>query len=263
MTLTMNLTIKGEKPMKRQTVTLPRREFYDKIKDLKPEIKTPVINAILDLFFEEKPINYSEYSETVSVALACLVPDLRRVQAVYDNGKCEKKSTTKSEGLFCPFEPSEKKLTEATASKTDSSILNNNIYNNIYNNKIISNQSSEKNKTTPSNKSELCSDQEKREFYAEAVLLQLKRIQMQDPAICDKMSQLVKKLSNKSEAITIKNELVLPEQILEQYLEFFRTPDDSAILERISEVMSRVSAIKTSNKAKYLVISLYNEAKNM
>ncbi|MBQ8211237.1 MAG: hypothetical protein IJZ27_01745, partial [Treponema sp.] len=103
--------------MKRQTVTLPKREFYDKVKDLKPEIKNHVIGAILDLFFEEKPIEYENLPENVGLVLACIVPDLRRVQTQFNNGKVQKNSEQTSQGLFCPFEPSQLKPIEAKQSQ--------------------------------------------------------------------------------------------------------------------------------------------------
>ena len=81
----------NNKPKKRQSVTLPRKEFYDKVKNLKPEIKNRVIDVILDLFFEEKSIEYENLPENVGLVLACIVPDLKRIQTQYENGKSKKK----------------------------------------------------------------------------------------------------------------------------------------------------------------------------
>lgn len=159
--------------MKRQTVTLPRKEFYDKVKDLRPEIKNQVINAILDLFFEEQQIDYNNFEESAQIALALITPDLRRVQSQFDNSRLQKKSKQNSQGLLCPNEAVQNSPNLTNNSQEDSSILNNNIYN-IYNNKSI-NQSNQENKTTPNNKEKpsYTPNPEAMRFYIESLEYQI------------------------------------------------------------------------------------------
>lgn len=241
---------------KRKQLTLPRAEFYEPIKHLEPDVKHAVLDIIFDFFFEDKGIFYPNLDPSVRSAVACLMPNLRRVQAQFDNGKSEKKSRQNSQGLLCPLESSQAEPNKAKQIKVESSFLNNNIYNNIYNNQIISNQE-EKNK-----KEELAqSDPDKKEWFADAVLQQLERIKEVDEQVNQKMQQIVHVIAQRNEPYKIKNELIMPETVLEQFLEFFRTDDIQLIIERFNNIISRTREIKTTNRLNYLVVSLFNESK--
>ena len=76
---------------KRNSLTLPRKGFYDKITCLKPEVRHLVVDKIFELLFDNIAINYDELPETAAIALACIVPDLRTVQSKYENGISLKK----------------------------------------------------------------------------------------------------------------------------------------------------------------------------
>lgn len=253
--------------MKRQTVTLTRR-FLDLTNELNESDRLIVYDKILKHLFNEIPIETKDDSDAARITIACLAPELRNAQVRFDNGKIAKKSRQTTQGAVCPFEESKlqannKQVTSKNGSD-DSSLYNNsnNIYN-IYNNQITSNQ--EKNKkeelTQPECQVEK-SNQEKRKWFAEVLEQQLERIKEIDEQVHQKMQQVVHAVANESEPYKIKNELVLPETVLEQYLDFFRTENELNIIERLNETIARVEQIKTSNRKRYMIVSLYNEAKN-
>lgn len=250
--------------MKRKQLALPR-EFYEKSKEFDKETKHQVQDAIFDHFFDGVPIEYDKYPDTVRIALACLLPDLRRLQTQFENGSCEKKLRQNTQGLLCPKNGSQIKPNEANGSQRGASILNsNNIYNNI-NSQINSNQSNSKNETTPNNTccdgGNLESDIKKREFFAEVLKQQLERIQELDPQTHQKMLALVQNVAAATVPFKIKNTLVLPEQVLEQYLDFFRRDSNVEIAEQLNQVIARTDTVQTNNRKKYLVSALYNEAR--
>ena len=245
--------------MKRKQLALPR-EFYDKSKEFDTETKHTVQDVVFSHFFDGTPIEYENYPDTVRIALACLLPDLRRIQTQFENGSCEKKSRQNSQGFLCPHDGSQMKPNEANESQNDSSILySNNIYNNI-NSQINSNQSNSKNETTQSSIEK--SDKQKREFFAEVLEQQLLRIQEQDSQTYQKMLAIVQTVAAATQPYKIKDELVLPERVLELYIDFFRTDSEQKIVEQLRDTIARTEAVQTSNRKKYLVATLYNEAKN-
>lgn len=250
--------------MTRRQVTLPKKEFYDKVKGLKPEIKTPVINAILDLLFEEKQINYDELSDAVTVALACIVPDLRRVQSQFDNGKLSKNSQETAKGLFCPNENTQIQPTPPKFSQAGSSILNNNIYNNIYNTSINQSNQSVKNTTTDNNEKIEESNADKRQFYTEVLEEHLKTIEELEPQTHKRALNLVKQLGKQTSAFTIHNQQMMPEDILERYVDIFRTANTSEILSRLQNVFAGVDAAPSiKNKFRYTVSAMFSEASGL
>ena len=91
---------------------------------------------------------------------------------------------------------------------------------------------------------------------------QLERIKEIDSQVHQKILQVVHTVASSCEAFAIKNENVLPETVLEQFVDFFRTENEIEIAERFNQIISRVEQIKTSNKKKYLISTLYNESKN-
>lgn len=245
--------------MKRQTVTLTRR-FLELTAELSESDRLIVYDKILTHLFNEIPIDTKDESDAVRVTIACLAPELRIAQVRFDNGKISKKLKQISQGEVCHFEGSKPQASDKQATSkngiSDSSFLNNNIYNNIYNNHIISDQ--EKNK-----KEELAqSDPNKREWFADAVLQQLERIKEVDGQVHQKMQQVVHAVAQASEPYNIRNGSVLPETVLEQYLEFFRTDDLQLIVDRLGQTIARVAQAKTNNRNNYLIASLYQEAKN-
>lgn len=253
--------------MKRQTVTLTRR-FLDLTTELNESDRLIVYDKILKHLFNEIPIETKDDSDAARITIACLAPELRNAQVRFDNGKIAKKSRQITQGAVCPFDESKLKASNKQVTskngEDDSSLYNNsnNIYN-IYNNHIISNQ--EKNKkeelTQPECQGEE-SNQEKREWFAEVLEQQLERIKEIDSQVHQKMLQVVHAVANESEPYKIKNELVLPETVLEKFVDFFRTENEIEIAERFNQIISRVEQIKTTNKKKYLISSLYNEVKN-
>lgn len=264
--------------MKRKTLTLPR-EFFEKVNNLTEQTKHEVIDAIFDLFFNEKQIQYENFNEMTRTALACLVPDLRRIQTQFDNGKIEKKSNASSQGFFCPSEDSQFQPNPANSSQADSSIFNNNIYNknNIYNNnQIISNQS--KNKTTPdtvvqiSEQEKIKSNPEKRKAYAQMIINQINLLQNDDragvPEVCllDRLSRLVQKISDRENYYEIRKEKLLPEEILVEILNIFRTSNPFEVFEHIQSVFARIDNIdstKINNIHNYTVAAFYLMSKNL
>ena len=258
--------------MKRQTVTLPRKEFYDKVKDLRPEIKNQVINAILDLFFEERQINYSEYEESAQIALALIAPDLRRVQSQFDNSRLQKKSKQNSQGLFCPNGAVQNSPNLTNNSQDDSSILNNNIYN-IYNNKSI-NQSNQENKTTPNNKEKptYTPNPEAMRFYIESLEYQInetlaKSVEneiLEAPTLLGRMRELINSLSKEKHLLKINNEYLEPEKVIHEYLTIFSTLNTNLIIHRLQTVFDKVDNLPNiNNKYKYLATAMYNEARGL
>ncbi len=72
---------------KRATLTLPY-EFYETIKYLPKDVRGDIWDIILEYFFDDEPIDYTKYSEQTRTAIACMMPDLRKMQVPYENGSC-------------------------------------------------------------------------------------------------------------------------------------------------------------------------------
>lgn len=239
---------------KRNTLTISR-QFFEITKGLKPEIKHAVQDAIFDLFFDNVPINYDALDESTKVALCCLLPDLRKMQQKFDAGITQKNYIECQRGYSVHLDEANRSVlnrNEAQGSAGDSSILNNNIYNNIYNTSI--NQSSQSIK----------SDAGKRKFYTEVLEEHLKTIEELEPQTHKRALNLVKQLGEQTSAFTIHNQQIMPEDILERYVDIFRTTNIAQILARLQNVFAGVDgASGVKNKFKYTVAAMFSEASGL
>lgn len=239
---------------KRSTLTLSR-EFFEIIKGLKPETKHAVYDAIFDLFFDDIQIDYSTVDESTRVALCCLLPSIRTMQQKFNAGTTQKNYTENQRGYSVHLDEANRSVlnrNEAQGSAGDSSILNNNIYNNIYNTSI--NQSNQSIK----------SDAGKRKFYTKLLEEHLKIIEELEPQTHKRALNLVKQLGEQTSAFTIHNQQIMPEDILERYVDIFRTTNTAQILARLQNVFASVDgASGIKNKFKYTVAAMFSEASGL
>lgn len=242
--------------IKRKTLTLPRAEFFEPLKHLEPEIKHSVLDAILDFFFEDKSICYSDYDSPTRTALACIMPGLRRVQAQFDNGKSEKKLKQNTQGLFCPFEESQIEPNQANRNLADSSIL----YNNIINNNMINKQTI--------NKQQLSADEmRKTEVYSklrrEIEKLKTNPCTSEQRATIIRVEDLITRLALEIEPQIVNRQPVAVADILERYLQAFNHEPQTTLknLERIFSLLDEACIEKKiTNSYKYLIALFYNQA---
>ena len=96
--------------MQRQTVTLNRR-FLELTSELNSEDRLKAYDKILTHLFNDIPIETAGESESLKIILACLAPELRRAQVVFDNGKISKKLNSTTQASLRPFDASKKQAT--------------------------------------------------------------------------------------------------------------------------------------------------------
>lgn len=236
--------------MKRKTLTLSR-DFFEKVNGFDEQIKHAVYDAVFDLFFNNKNIEYDNFDAVTRTALACLVPDLRRVQTQFDNGRVAKKLRLNSQGIFCPSEASQMMPNEANLSHPDSSILNNNnINNNIYN--INNNQSTQSSSV--------------RENYTRLMekINTLKLSQGNDEQIIARAEDLFQRVAKEKESPVINGQPVAVADVLVRYLQIFenKSEEDSIkILKNIFDVLDQTcQAKKITNSYRYLISLFYNSS---
>ena len=251
--------------MQRQTVTLNRR-FLTLTSELNSEDRLKAYDKILTHLFNDIPIETNGESESLKIILACLAPELRRAQVVFDNGKISKKLNSTTQASLRPFDASKKQATSEQNSNNrvgDSSPYlkcHNNINNNINNHHTIPYQT-EKNelhtKIVPEEQ-HLESDPEKKEFFAS--VLEQKASDIQDVGLQSRFVQLVKKVQAEEKPFNIDKIQVLPEDVLEKMVELFRLATKQEITARIFSIFEDVdSRERLTNKFKYFVSAMYRE----
>lgn len=241
-----------KKTVKRITVTISR-EIYEKLKYLNDSTFNAVTRAIFTVFFEGKDINYSDYpEEETRIALACIFPDLRRIQSQFDNGKCEKNQVKSTKGVVCPVEPSQ---IQPNSANSEPSIYNNNIYNNIYNKQTITNNRQGEND---------------KELFTE-IETQLNRLKTSPTAergetrkeLISRFNELLYRVSLETKPLTINNEQLEPGQVLERYLQIFET-DPEATIKKLARIFHMFDEAceerKITNTYKYCISLFYNQA---
>lgn len=248
------MTNLNNKTAKRRTVTISA-ELNDKLKHLSDSTFTPVMRAILAVFFDGKKINYSDYNEETQVALACILPDLRRVQSQFDNGKREKNQAKSTKGVVCPVEPSQ---IQPNLAKPEPSIYNNiyNINNNINNKQTITNN----NRQSGFDK----------EIYTK-LETELGRLQTSSAAtrgelqkeLVNRFSELAYRVWLERKPLTINGTQLAPAQVLERYMHIFEPNPEQTIrkLMRIFHMFDTACTERAiTNTFKYAVSLFYNQA---
>jgi len=127
-----------KQPKKRKTLTIPS-ELFEAVSKVKlADDRLEIYETLFNYFFKNKPIEYTKIkSDTVSSILAFMTPDIRKMQAKYDN-RIGKKSTKSNASLFLCNQNVIKQQETTTAFSTSDYYNIYNIINNIY---LIINQS--------------------------------------------------------------------------------------------------------------------------
>ena len=240
--------------MKRKTLTLSS-EFYEKLIHLEPETKHGVLDVVFDFFFAGKSFCYSDFSTDTKTALACIMPDLRRIQTQFDNGKVKKKSKQNSQGLLCPHDASQTKPNKANASQADSSIYNKDIYN-IYNNKqTITNIAAGDPMVIEKLHNEILTKTDGLKSTPGAADHQQSIVRFED---------LVTRLAHEQAAPIVNGEPVQVDKILDRYLNIFAAANNTAALKHLDRIFRLLDEAciekKITNSYKYLIALFYNQA---
>ena len=258
--------------MQRQTVTLNRR-FLELTSELNSEDRLKAYDKILTHLFNDIPIETAGESESLKIILACLAPELRRAQVVFDNGKISKKLNSTTQASLRPFDASKKQATSEQNSnnRADNSSPYLKYHNNINNIIIIliiiliitrpyqiRQKKNELHTKIVPEEQHLESDPEKKEFFAS--VLDQKASDIQDVGLQSRFVQFVKKVQAEEKPFNIDKVQVLPEDVLEKMVELFRLETKQEITARIFSIFEDVDSREgLTNKFKYFVSAMYRE----
>ena len=128
--------------IKRKTVTISDNVFQTLYRVKDNQERLTCYDTIFKALFTNSPVKMSALSETVQLAVSCLMPELRKIQGKFKSGKTEKKLKSESVFLSCKQNGSETKQTEAEKSRVLSpDYLNSNSNINYIYNILISSSS--------------------------------------------------------------------------------------------------------------------------
>lgn len=255
--------------IKRKTVTISDNVFQTLYRVKNDQERLNCYDTIFKALFTNSPVKMSALSETVQLAVSCLLPELRKIQAQYNNRKAKKNSVKSTKGLLCPLEVNQIKPTLSNSDENSLACVsnyNNNIYNinnnNIYNNKQTNNKD---------DNDDAVFDHEKLEFFYKRCEEELERVhgelvKPEDPnlePIFQKTHDLFRRLAKEKTTPMVNGEPMLLEDIFEHYLEVFRA-DSKTVYDKLQniyfEFKKQCSRKDISNTYKYLVSIFYNLA---
>lgn len=239
---------KNKTTAKRKTLTLPV-DLNDKLKRLGDETFVKVMRTIFAVFFEGKIIHYEDYDEITQTALACIMPDLRRIQTQFDNGRCEKNRAKTIKGGVCPF--------EASQTQPNSANYEPSIYNNIYN---INNNKNNKQTITnsrPADAVSVISNQ------IQTRLLALESNSEAEQQTVTRFGELVSRIAREPNPLAINSEALAPEQILMRFEQIFERKPAQTI-DKLTHIFQMLDEAcqerKITNTYRYSVALFYNQA---
>ena len=87
--------------IKRKTVTISDNVFQTLYRVKDDQERLTCYDTIFKALFTNSPVKMSALSETVQLAVSCLMPELRKIQGKFKSGKTEKKQKKSSPGAFC------------------------------------------------------------------------------------------------------------------------------------------------------------------
>ena len=250
----------------RETVTITKR-IYKMGKVLKDKDRREFYDVILDHFFMGKEILLDDVCESVKLAVLGVMPELRRVQIRFDNGR-KNKSMHSTAILLCGNNRSKPQANQEqeTSEKSHARASDLTIYsaNNIYSNLEQTNEqtnSGEADKTMASNEIE-----RKLElgWYEETLEEKAELLQDIDAGVHARFLNLVHKVAREPGGFNIQGEQVSASKVLERYISLFcNTPIRTA--EILSEIFAEIDckASDITNKYKYMASALYNVASGL
>lgn len=253
---------------KRQTVTVNRR-FLEILKMLKPDDRLIAYDTIFNSLFDGELIQIKG-SDSLEMALACLGPELRRLQTYFDNGKVAKKFKETTQGLFCPHEASE---TQANSKQNASELKQEagpiDIYNINSNNNINNNQSNQDYKIinnklgciNQSNQAEQASTEatcnEELQALADSLGKIIEPLRAEHVELAIRTMDIIEKTAKAGE-LTIAGEKKSSQVILAQVVgELRRVPADK-LADCLQNLYDDIDTRKVNNKFKYALKSLLN-----
>ena len=235
--------------IKRKTVTISDNVFQTLYRVKDDQERLTCYDTIFKALFTNSPVKMSALSETVQLAVSCLMPELRKIQSKYTNGKTVKKQNLSSVFLSCEQNGSEAKQNEAKKIESFSPDYNNNnnsINNNIYN-ILISSSSNIFNKTT--------------NYTSNALAETLNQFANTAPGEFKKFCKTIK-LLNQNEMVKINGVFKNSKEVIESIAELLLNPSGlEQIKLQYAELEKKSSEIK--NKSKYEISAIFNLANDL
>ena len=229
--------------IKRKTVTISDNVFQTLYRVKDNQERLTCYDTIFKALFTNSPVKMSALSETVQLAVSCLMPELRKIQGKFKSGKTEKKLKSESVFLSCKQNGSETKQTEAEKSRVLSpDYLNSNSNINYIYNILISSSSNIFNKTT--------------NYTGNALAEVLKQFKSTAPGEFKKFCKTINQVSQ-AEAVKINGVFKKNSDLLESVTELLLNPNGlEQIKLKYDELNKKSSEIK--NKRNYEISALFN-----
>lgn len=250
----------------RETVTLSKR-MYIIGSTLNESDRSRYYHSVLGNLFEGKEISLECVSEALKIAFVCIMPELRKLQIKYENGK-RYKSALGTDILLCEKEKSETQANDKQKNLARAS--NYNIYsaNYIYSNKQTNEQTSAFCENDAINITEYENMKNKINFYTEILEEKADEIKSIDTGLHARFMNLVHKISKEEGKFYIQGETLGAVAVLERYLALFSQDIDS-ITTMLSAIFTEVDykaenkTFNITNKYRYMVSAVYNIASGL